>query len=57
MTGTDAKTGKKSRLIGVVAPQSGNTWFYKLMGDEQIVEQQKEAFTKFIQSAKFSNAP
>jgi hypothetical protein len=52
MTGTDAKTGKKSRLIGVVAPQSGNTWFYKLMGDEQIVEQQKDAFTKFIQTAK-----
>jgi hypothetical protein len=55
MTGTDAKTGKKSRLIGVVAPQSGNTWFYKLMGDEQIVEQQKDAFTKFIQTAKFGN--
>jgi hypothetical protein len=55
MTGTDAKTGKKSRLIGVVAPQSGNTWFYKLMGDEQIVEQQKDAFTKFIQMAKFGN--
>jgi hypothetical protein len=57
MTGTDAKTGKKSRLIGVIAPQAGDTWFYKLMGDEQIVEQQKDVFTKFIQSAKFSNAP
>jgi hypothetical protein len=57
MTGTDGKTGKKARLIGVVAPQGGETWFYKLMGDEQIVEQQKDAFTKFIQTAKFSNAP
>ena len=55
MTGTDAKTGKKSRLIGVIAPQAGDTWFYKLMGDEQIVEQQKDAFTKFIQTAKFGN--
>ncbi len=55
MTGTDAKTGKKSRLIGVIAPQASDTWFYKLMGDEQIVEQQKDAFTKFIQSAKFGN--
>jgi hypothetical protein len=55
MTGTDAKTSKKSRLIGVIAPQTNDTWFYKLMGDEQIVEQQKEAFLKFIQSAKFSN--
>jgi hypothetical protein len=57
ITGTDGKTGKKARLIGVVAPQGGETWFYKLMGDEQIVEQQKDAFTKFIQTAKFSNAP
>jgi hypothetical protein len=57
MTGTDAKTGKKARLIGVIAPDGDNTWFYKLMGDEQVVEQQKDAFTKFIQSAKFSHAP
>ena len=55
MTGIDAKTGKKTRLIGVIAPQASETWFYKLMGDEQIVEHQKEAFTKFIQSAKFGN--
>jgi hypothetical protein len=57
MTGTDAKTGKPARLIGVIAPQSDETWFYKLMGDEQVVAQQKDAFTKFIQTAKFSNAP
>jgi hypothetical protein len=57
MTGTDSKTGKKARLVGVIAPQAGDTWFYKLMGDEQIVGQQKETFMKFIQTAKFSNAP
>lgn len=55
MTGTDMKTGKKSRLIGVIAPQANDTWFYKLMGDEQIVEQQKDAFLKFIQAAKFGS--
>jgi hypothetical protein len=53
LTGTDAKTGQKARLIGVILPQAGQTWFYKLMGDEQLVGQQKEAFTKFIQSAKY----
>lgn len=56
LTGTD-KAGKSSRLIGIIAPQAGQTWFYKLMGDPQIVERQKDAFTKFIQTAKFSNAP
>jgi hypothetical protein len=55
MTGTDAKTGKKSRLIGIIAPQADGTWFYKLMGDPQIVEQQKDVFTKFLQTAKFVN--
>jgi len=57
MTGTDMKTGKKSRLVGIIVPQTGDTWFYKLMGDPQIVEQQKDTFTKFLQTAKFSNAP
>ncbi len=57
MTGTDGKTGLKARLIGVIAPQGSETWFYKLMGDEQIVGQQQDAFLKFIQTAKVSNAP
>ena len=57
VTGTDSKTGLKARLIGVILPQAGQTWFYKLMGDEQLVGQQKEAFVAFIQSAKYPNAP
>ena len=57
ITGTDSKTGKKARLVGVIAPQGTDTWFYKLMGDEQVVGQQKDTFMKFIQTAKFSNAP
>jgi hypothetical protein len=51
--GTDAKTGKKARLVGVVLPLAGQTWFYKLMGDETVVGQQKDAFIKFIQSARY----
>ena len=57
ITGTDPQTSKPSRLIGVVLPRAGETWFYKLMGDPQVVEQQKTAFTNFIQSARYSNAP
>jgi hypothetical protein len=55
-TGTDSKTGKPARLVGAIVPQNGQTWFYKLMGDGQIVAQQKDAFIKFIQSANYSNA-
>jgi hypothetical protein len=57
MTGTNPKTGAKARLVGVILPQAGQTWFYKLMGDEQVVEQQKAAFLQFVQSARYPNAP
>jgi hypothetical protein len=53
MSGTDAKTGKPARLVGILLPQNGQTWFYKLMGDENIVAQQKDALIKFVQSAKY----
>ena len=53
LTGADSKTGKPARLVGAIVPQSGQTWFYKLMGDAKVVESQKDAFTQFVQSAKY----
>ena len=56
MSGQDAKTGKKARLIGVILPRGGETWFYKLMGDETVAAEQKAAFIKFVQTAEHPNA-
>jgi hypothetical protein len=56
LSGTNSKTGKPARLIGAVIPQNGRTWFYKLMGDPNVVAQQKDAFIKFVQSAKYPDA-
>jgi len=53
ITGQDARTGQKARLVAVVVPRSGDTWFYKLMGDTQIVEREKDAFMKFVQTVKY----
>ncbi len=53
MSGTDVRTGQPTRLVGVMVPQSGQTWFYKLMGDAKVVESQKDAFTKFVQTVKY----
>jgi len=53
MTGTDARTGQNSRLVGAIVPLGGRTWFYKLMGNAQTVEAQKEAFTAFVKTAKY----
>jgi hypothetical protein len=55
-SGTDARTGKPAALVSVVLPLGDQTWFYKLMGDENIVAQQKDALIKFVQSAKYPDA-
>ena len=53
LSGTDARTGQPTRLVGVIVPQSSQTWFYKLMGDAKVVESQKAAFTQFVQGVKY----
>jgi len=53
LTGTDARTGQKSRLVAIIAPQADSTWFYKLMGTEELVGREKAAFTKFVQTATY----
>jgi hypothetical protein len=55
-SGTDARTGKPAQLVGVVLPLGGQTWFYKLMGDAVVVSREKDAFIKFVQSAKYPDA-
>jgi hypothetical protein len=56
LSGTDGRTGKPARLIGAVLPLGGQTWFYKLMGDADLVAQQKAALVTFVQSAKYPDA-
>ncbi|HAM71588.1 MAG TPA: hypothetical protein DCM86_08100 [Verrucomicrobiales bacterium] len=57
VTGTDAKNHQPARLIGVVVPRGGQTWFYKLMGNPAVADREKAAFLDFVKSAKYSNAP
>jgi hypothetical protein len=56
MTGRDM-SGQATRLVAAIVPAGDQTWFYKLMGDEKVVADQKDAFTKFVQTARYSNAP
>ena len=53
MTGGDPKTGQKTRVLGLIVPQGQQTWFYKLMGPEQTVEANKEAFLAFVKTVKY----
>ena len=56
MTGNDM-SGQSTRLVAAMVPMGDQTWFYKLMGDDKVVAGQKDAFTKFVQTARYSNAP
>ena len=56
MIGNDM-SGQSTRLVAAIVPMGDQTWFYKLMGDEKVVAGQKDAFTKFVQTARYSNAP
>jgi hypothetical protein len=55
MTGKSSSTGKPTRLIGVIWPRNGETWFFKLMGDSSVAGGERDAFLKFIQSVSFPN--
>jgi hypothetical protein len=56
ISGIRAQTGQPVRLVGVVVSLPDRTWFYKLMGDANIVADQKDTFTQFVQSANYSDA-
>ena len=53
MTGKDAKSGRTAKLMGVMVPQAGRAWFYKLMGDPAVVDAQQAAFKEFVSTVKY----
>lgn len=57
MAGQSTESGNKERLLAAVVPRGDSTWFYKMLGDPNLVEQQKPAFVQFVESARYSNAP
>ncbi len=44
------KQGGKARILGGIFPAGGETWFFKMMGPEALVESQREPYKKFLQS-------
>ena len=45
--------GEKDALLTVIIPQDRVQWFVKLMGDKDLVLNERETFLKFVQSIKF----
>ncbi len=55
MTGTDKGTGEPVRMLAVIVPRDGRTWFYKMMGPAKLVGAEKENFEQFVKQAQFPN--
>jgi hypothetical protein len=53
ISGTNAQTGLPAEIDGVIVTQPDRTWFYKLMGDPQLVAAQKDTFTTFVKGAQY----
>lgn len=57
MTNPSGSTaGLGNRVVVAVLPRSGQTWFFKMTGDSALIEKEKPAFIKFVQSVRFPNA-
>lgn len=56
LAGRSVESGDPARLLAAIAPRPGGTWYYKMLGNDQLVAQQKDAFVKFVESARYPNA-
>ncbi len=45
-------TNQDRRMVAVIVPRAGQTWFFKLLGDEPAVAKAKDSFVQFVKSAK-----
>ncbi len=43
---------KSTRILGAIIPHDTDTWFFKLMGPDALVESQKPAFLEFLHTIK-----
>ena len=41
-----------TRMIGVIVPQSGATWFFKFTGPDALVAREKTAFIEFLKTVR-----
>lgn len=45
-----------TRLLGAIVPFEGNTWFFKMLGPDAVVESQKPAMLAFLRTIKAAEA-
>ena len=51
LKGKNVRSGKEARMVAIGVPYQGETWFFKLMGDEAVVTKEKDKLIQFVKSA------
>ena len=47
----------KKRLVAATCSVGGNTWFFKMTGEDALVRSLAPSFTQFLENLRFSDAP
>ena len=50
-------SGESSRILAALLRRNGVAWFFKMTGNDALVEEQKPAFIGFLESLKFGEVP
>jgi len=54
LAGPEAAGARRERILGVVVPRGGQTWFFKMKGSADFVARQKPAFETFLGSVRWA---
>jgi hypothetical protein len=55
MAGVNAVSGETNRIIAVIQHRDDTSWFFKMTGNADLVEQQKPVFIDFLKTLSFSS--
>lgn len=56
VAGANPASGETNRILAAIQHRNGTTWFFKMTGDADLVEQQKQTFVAFLHSLNFGAA-
>jgi hypothetical protein len=52
MKGVNARSGKEARMVAAMVMRNGETWVFKLMGDDAVVEKEKANLVKLAKETR-----
>jgi hypothetical protein len=45
--------GGAIEMVAAIVPHNNSTWFYKLAGNQPVVQREKDGFVKFVQTVRY----